>query len=103
MIFVISAAIIIKLVSDIQICEGKMTEDKSLEKKVGDCPLARWEFFDAMIANHGEYICYNSTRPNDPGEYGGPGDRPTCNEKDFISCEFYQKFIKASLDAQNEN
>jgi hypothetical protein len=73
---------------------------KDLEKKVGSCPFAKFEGWDLMICSYGDYICQNLLMPDDPGEFGGPGDRPICNEKDFLSCKAYQQAMDVSKISQ---
>ena len=65
----------------------------SLEKKIRACPLAKFEFWDAMVSADGDYLCNFLDRPDDPGEYGGPGSRPICYSSNHFYCEWYQKFL----------
>lgn len=64
---------------------------KSLDTKIGECPLAAWKFWDAMVSADGDYECQSLTRPNEPGEFGGPGDRPNCDCANYSSCKWYQE------------
>ena len=67
-----------------------MIDNKSLT--LTRCPHAEFEGWDLMVSTEGDYICKNNLNPDEPGEYGGPGDRPICKYSgNYFSCPFYQK------------
>jgi hypothetical protein len=70
-----------------------MTEN-NLEKNIRDCPFAKFEAWDAMISTEGDYVCQNTLNPNEPGEYGGPSERPNCLFSNYNECKWYLMFFE---------